>query len=457
MPISLPCMSLDWGRKPEYPEETLDLNITQHSECRKAVGRRCKNVPHSNLSDLNVLDESSSSFFVSPNQPQAELLPKTRYYLRINRRLANRGDQAKAESLSQQQPADPRAQHQGFKETDQPKSKSTGQKRSINQTIANTPQQKRQRTQETKRKAGPSSSSNKPPHCACNEHLKVYELGQLLGTGSFGSVFAGIRKKDGLPVAIKYVSKQKVDEKLEINGQGWLPIEIALMIMVNTEPSCSNILQMLEWYDDPEYYVMILERPKPCEDLANFCQKHDGPLTESTARIVMFQLMKALKHCKSRGVLHCDVKPENILIQTDTLKVKLFDFGCGDVIKESYTDFAGTIEYTPPEWFIQKRFLADPTTVWSVGVTLYRLVCGSLPFKNRKAIKEGHLRFTKNLSQECSHLIRWCLRNKAAARPSLEQLELHHWFHFPGSSNYWTRDGDGCTEIHLKPSNTSDP
>lgn len=132
------------------------------------MGRRCKNVPHSNLSDLNVLDESSSSFFVSPNQPQAELLPKTHYYLRINRRLANRGDQTKSESLSQQQPADPRAQRQGFKETDQPKSKSTGQKRSISQTNADTPQRKRQRTQENKRKAGPSSSSNKPPHCACN-------------------------------------------------------------------------------------------------------------------------------------------------------------------------------------------------------------------------------------------------------------------------------------------------
>ncbi|XP_053091050.1 serine/threonine-protein kinase pim-1-like [Pangasianodon hypophthalmus] len=222
---------------------------------------------------------------------------------------------------------------------------------------------------------------------------------QLLGTGGFGCVFAGIRKEDGLPVAIKYVSKQRAYEELEITGHGWLPTEVALMTIANTEPPCSNILQILEWYDEPKRYIMILERPEPCEDLADFCKKHGGSLTEIVARNVMFQLMEALKHCKSRGILHRDVKPENILIQTDTLKVKLFDFGCGDLIKGSYKDFTGTLEYTPPEWFIQKQYLADPATVWSVGVTLYRLVCGSLPFKTSKEIKNSHLRFTKRLSQ----------------------------------------------------------
>lgn len=58
-----------------------------------------------------------------------------------------------------------------------------------------------------------------------------------------------------------------------------------------------------------------------------------------------------------------------------------------------------TLEYTPPEWLMQKRYLADPGTVWSVGMTLYRLVCGSLPFKTSKEIKNGHLRFTKSLFQ----------------------------------------------------------
>lgn len=124
-------------------------------------------------------------------------------------------------------------------------------------------------------------------------------------------------------------------------GYGQLPIEIALMIIANTKPTFPNILQLLEWYDEPEDYIMITERPEPCEDLAGFCKKHGGTMTEDLARNVIFQLMEALKHCKSRGIVHRDVKPENILIATDTLQVKLFDFGCGDHIRDSYEEFAG--------------------------------------------------------------------------------------------------------------------
>ncbi|KAF7708833.1 serine/threonine-protein kinase pim-1 isoform X1 [Silurus meridionalis] len=94
----------------------------------------------------------------------------------------------------------------------------------------------------------------------------------------------------------------------------------------------------------------------------------------------------------------------------------------------------GTPSYAPPEWFNKKNYLAEPATVWSVGVTLYRLVCGSLPFKTRKELKHGHVRFSRSHSEECMHLIRWCLCTKPAGRPSLEQIEHHPWFHLKGSA-----------------------
>ncbi|KAI5085583.1 serine/threonine-protein kinase pim-3-like, partial [Silurus meridionalis] len=119
------------------------------------------------------------------------------------------------------------------------------------------------------------------------------------------------------------------------------------------------------------------------------------------------------------------VKPENIMVQTNTLEVKLIDFGCGDLIKDKYKEFAGilsessafcmsmrcvlllltgmsltgTPSYAPPEWFKKKKYLAEPATVWSVGVTLYRLVCGSLPFNTRKDVKHGHVRFSRSHSE----------------------------------------------------------
>ncbi|KAF7708835.1 hypothetical protein HF521_017892 [Silurus meridionalis] len=184
-----------------------------------------------------------------------------------------------------------------------------------------------------------------------NSHLlEVYEKRELLGKGGFGSVYAGVRKADGLPntfvlsqVAIKYISKRKAREKLEIPGHGFLPTEVALMSIVNTEPYCLNILRILEWYEEPSCYYIVLERPEPCENLHQFCNRYGSCLPETVAGLVMVQLIDALKHCKRRGILHRDVKPENIMVQTDTLNVKLIDFGCEALIKDTYKEFTGIL------------------------------------------------------------------------------------------------------------------
>ncbi|XP_046703866.1 serine/threonine-protein kinase pim-1-like [Silurus meridionalis] len=318
---------------------------------------------------------------------------------------------------------------------DQPKSSFRGKRKPDILPNDYEPHQKRQKKQIIEEKTDVSNTNKLPPkHLGIAHLLEVYETRELLGKGGFGSVYAGVRKADGLPVAIKYISKRKAPKKLEIPGHGFLPTEVALMSIVNTEPYCLNILRILEWYEQPKCYYIVLERPEPCENLHQFCSRYGSCLPETVARLVMVQLIDALKHCKSRGILHRDVKPENIMVQTNTLKVKLIDFGCGDLIKDKYKEFTGTPSYAPPEWFKKKKYLAEPATVWSVGVTLYRLVCGSLPFNTRKDVKHGHVRFSRSHSEECMHLIRWCLCTKPAGRPSLEQIEHHPWFHFKGSA-----------------------
>ncbi|KAL0203540.1 hypothetical protein M9458_001558, partial [Cirrhinus mrigala] len=117
-------------------------------------------------------------------------------------------------------------------------------------------------------------------------------------------------------------------------GHGRLPLEVALMTLVNSAPACPSVLQLLEWFDSPAHYSMILERPVPCQDLQSFCDEN-GCLDESLAKKVLLQLITALKHCESRGVLHRDVKPQNLLISTDSHDIKLLDFGCGDLLKDS--------------------------------------------------------------------------------------------------------------------------
>ncbi|XP_073766015.1 pim proto-oncogene, serine/threonine kinase, related 52 isoform X2 [Danio rerio] len=283
-----------------------------------------------------------------------------------------------------------------------------------------TDQRKRKRKQQTA-----STSSRRP---AKRSRRDQYAKGPLLGRGGFGSVFAGIRRSDGLPVAIKYVSKEPTDTRLKVDGQGRLPLEVALMTRVSSAPVCPSVLQLLDWFDHRRRYVLILERPAPCQDLQSFCEEN-GCLDEPLAKKVLVQLIAALKHCESRRVLHRDVKPENLLISTDSHDIKLLDFGCGDLMKDSaYRYFAGTPAFAPPEWFRHHRYHASPLTVWSIGVTLYNILCDCFPFRGaRRVTSKSRLHFPRKLSTECRQLIRWCLSAAPADRPSLDDIERHPW------------------------------
>ncbi|XP_056306680.1 serine/threonine-protein kinase pim-3-like [Danio aesculapii] len=263
-----------------------------------------------------------------------------------------------------------------------------------------TDQRKRKRQSDSQQT--PSASSRRSAKrsrrgltCVSDEYVK----GPLLGRGGFGSVFAGIRRSDGLPVAIKYVSKDRTHETLKVDGKGRLPLEVALMIRVTSAPVCPSVLQLLDWFDRPRCYILILERPAPCQDLQSFCEEN-GCLDERLAKRVLVQLIAALKHCESRGVLHRDVKPENLLVSTESQDIKLLDFGCGDLLKRSaYRYFAGTTAYAPPEWFHRHRYHAAPATVWSVGVTLFNILCDCFPFRGAQRVtSRSRLLFPRQLS-----------------------------------------------------------
>ncbi|XP_058643344.1 serine/threonine-protein kinase pim-3-like [Onychostoma macrolepis] len=302
-------------------------------------------------------------------------------------------------------------------------------------------------SQEDKR---PSPSYRRP---AKRSRREAYVKGPLLGRGGFGPVYAGTRRSDGLPVAIKYVSKRGT-QRLRVEGQGRLPLEVALMTLVNSTPACPNVLQLLEWFDRPGRYTMILECPLPCQDLESFCEEN-GRLDESLAKKVLLQLITALKHCESRGVLHRDVKPENLLISTESHDIKLLDFGCGDLLKDSaYKHFAGTLQYAPPEWFRSTAIMQDLLRFGQWG-DAHNILCGCFLQRRIEGHLQNRLHFPRVLSTgkrqksrpdpgeacgfvflntvlcvtECRQLIRWCLSAAASDRPSLDDIERHPWLY----------------------------
>ncbi|XP_062395722.1 serine/threonine-protein kinase pim-1-like [Sardina pilchardus] len=207
-----------------------------------------------------------------------------------------------------------------------------------------------------------------------------------------------------------------------------LPLEVALMTMVSQPSSCSNVLRLLEWFEEPNHYILVLERPSPCSDLFDFYRIFDGRLSEVQARPIFRQVVEALIHCRNCGVFHRDVKSDNILVNLNDWTVKLIDFGCGDLYKHSpYDKFRGTLDYCPPEYFLNRSYEASPATTWTLGVLLFEMVCGDLPFEGRREVIHNQPRFTTRVSKECHDLISSCLSMDPHERPVLEDILAHDW------------------------------
>eukprot|EP00092_Neocalanus_flemingeri_P003213 GFUD01003437.1.p1 GENE.GFUD01003437.1~~GFUD01003437.1.p1 ORF type:complete len:333 (+),score=51.41 GFUD01003437.1:376-1374(+) len=265
---------------------------------------------------------------------------------------------------------------------------------------------------------------------------RAYRVGEVLGKGGFGTVYAGTRHADGKQVAIKHVAKAKVTDWDEFEGKR-VPLELKLLQSVQ---NVEGVIQLIDFYERSDSFIYIMERPSNSKDLFDFITEK-RVLDEDLARSFFRQIVETVIACHRNGVIHRDLKDENLLVDLNNGTLKLIDFGSGAFLKEEdYTDFDGTRVYAPPEWIRFNRYSANPLTVWSLGILLFDMVCGDIPFEQDEQICNAEVSFRKNISDECKDLVKSCLRIRPNDRIQLEAIQCHPWMNSKLSENMQTED-----------------
>lgn len=142
-----------------------------------------------------------------------------------------------------------------------------------------------------------------------------------------------------MQVAIKHIWKEKIAEWTQLGGDV-VPMEVCLLAKVRGVEGC---IQMLDYFELQDSFVVVMERPEVCKDLFDLITER-GALPEHVARTFFRQILDTVSRIHDAGVIHRDIKDENILIDMKTCELKLIDFGAGAIFRDTiFTEFDGKL------------------------------------------------------------------------------------------------------------------
>ncbi|XP_032657295.1 serine/threonine-protein kinase MARK1 isoform X2 [Chelonoidis abingdonii] len=277
-----------------------------------------------------------------------------------------------------------------------------------------------------------SSSRQNIPQCrnsitSTNEehpHIGNYRLLKTIGKGNFAKVKLARHVLTGREVAVKIIDKTQLNP----TSLQKLFREVRIMKILN-HPS---IVKLFEVIETEKTLYLVMEYASGGE-VFDYLVAH-GRMKEKEARAKFRQIVSAVQYCHQKCIVHRDLKAENLLLDAD-MNIKIADFGFSNefTMGNKLDTFCGSPPYAAPELFQGKKYDGPEVDVWSLGVILYTLVSGSLPFdgQNLKELRErvlrGKYRIPFYMSTDCENLLKKLLVLNPIKRGSLEQIMKDRW------------------------------
>ncbi|XP_062903821.1 MAP/microtubule affinity-regulating kinase 3a isoform X3 [Mobula hypostoma] len=262
--------------------------------------------------------------------------------------------------------------------------------------------------------------------CCADEqpHIGNYRLLKTIGKGNFAKVKLARHILTGREVAIKIIDKTQLNP----TSLQKLFREVRIMKCLNHP----NIVKLFEVIETEKTLYLVMEYASGGE-VFDYLVAH-GRMKEKEARAKFRQIVSAVQYCHQKQIVHRDLKAENLLLDAD-MNIKIADFGFSNefIIGNKLDTFCGSPPYAAPELFQGKKYDGPEVDVWSLGVILYTLVSGSLPFdgQNLKELRErvlrGKYRIPFYMSTDCENLLKRFLVLNPSKRGTLEQIMKDRW------------------------------
>ncbi|XP_044463745.1 CBL-interacting serine/threonine-protein kinase 21-like [Mangifera indica] len=257
-------------------------------------------------------------------------------------------------------------------------------------------------------------------------YIGKYNLGRTIGEGTFAKVKLGVDTTNGQHVAIKIIDKHMV---LETDLKCQVQREITTMKLLHHP----NIVRIYEVIGTKKkiYIVMEYVSGGQLSDKLSYVKK----LNEPEARKIFQQLIDAVDYCHNRGVYHRDLKPDNLLLESQG-NLKVSDFGLSALRKpgDILTTACGSPCYVAPELLANKGYDGAAADVWSCGVILFELLAGYLPFDDRnlmvlyRKIARAEYKFPRWFTEGQKNLISRILNPNPKMRITLLEITEDSWF-----------------------------